>query len=96
MNKPTDPVINPAETTQVAAKPAGTRKRALGVLTAVVVVSGLAWGGYELWSLRRWRERDRQAREAEDASEAPPSAPSVATTFFESLPNPRPSPPPPS
>ena len=58
MNKPTDPVINPAATTQVAAKPAGTRKRALGVLAAVVVVSVLAWGGYEWGVLSKVESTD--------------------------------------
>lgn len=48
----------------------------IGLEMAGVLGLALAWGGYELWSLRRWRERDRQAREAEDTSEAPPSAPS--------------------
>jgi len=40
-----------------------------------VLLLAVGWGVYELWKLRQWRERDRQAREA-----APPAAESPDAT----------------
>lgn len=39
-----------------------------------VLLVAVGWGVYELWKLRQWRERDRQAREAkaDRADAAPP------------------------
>ena len=43
----------------------------IGLEMAGVLGLALAWGGYELWSLRKWRERDQREREqAEAAPEA--------------------------
>lgn len=39
----------------------------IGLEMAGVLGLALAWGGYELWSLRRWREHDRLERERERA-----------------------------
>ncbi|MDP3520789.1 MAG: hypothetical protein Q8S02_09220 [Hydrogenophaga sp.] len=36
----------------------------IGLEMAGVLGLALAWGGYELWSLRKWRERDKKEREA--------------------------------
>lgn len=47
MNKANDLVTNPISPTQNAVKPSGARKRALGAVAAVVVLSGLVWGVYE-------------------------------------------------
>ena len=47
MNKASDLVTNRTSPTQNAFKPSGARKRALGAVAAVVVLSGLVWGVYE-------------------------------------------------
>ena len=41
----------------------------IGLEMAGVLGLALAWGGYELWSLRKWRERDRLERERADGAE---------------------------
>ena len=41
----------------------------IGLEMAGVLGLALAWGGYELWSLRKWRERDRLERERAAAGE---------------------------
>lgn len=51
----------------------------IGLEMAGVLGLALAWGGYELWSLRRWRERDRKERdrrerEVEAAGDRPDAA----------------------
>ena len=35
----------------------------IGLEMAGVLGLALAWGGYELWSLRKWKERERRERE---------------------------------
>lgn len=40
----------------------------IGLEMAGVLGLALAWGGYELWSLRKWKERER--RERAEKSEA--------------------------
>lgn len=46
----------------------------IGLEMAGVLGLALAWGGYELWSLRRWRERDRLERERGAQGETPADA----------------------
>lgn len=41
----------------------------IGLEMAGVLGLALAWGGYELWSLRKWRERDRLERERAEAAD---------------------------
>jgi hypothetical protein len=35
----------------------------IGLEMAGVLGLALAWGGYELWTLRKWREREKRERE---------------------------------
>lgn len=35
----------------------------IGLEMAGVLGLALAWGGYELWSLRKWREREKSEQE---------------------------------
>lgn len=43
----------------------------IGLEMAGVLGLALAWGGYELWTLRRWREREKQERESAAKDDAP-------------------------
>ena len=47
----------------------------IGLEMAGVLGLALAWGGYELWTLRKWRERDQKEREEAAANKAPAAAP---------------------
>lgn len=55
MNKSND-LVTPPVVPHV--KPSGTRKRALGLVAAVVVLSGLAWAGYDVWVLSKVETTD--------------------------------------
>lgn len=46
----------------------------IGLEMAGVLGLALAWGGYELWTLRRYRERDRQERERREQAQQQPTA----------------------
>ncbi len=41
----------------------------IGLEMAGVLGLALAWGGYELWKLRQYREQDRQERERREQPE---------------------------
>jgi hypothetical protein len=41
----------------------------IGLEMAGVLGLALAWGGYELWKLRQYREQDRQEREQREQPE---------------------------
>lgn len=43
----------------------------IGLEMAGVLGLALAWGGYELWSLRKWREREKREREQGAQADAP-------------------------
>lgn len=47
----------------------------IGLEMAGVLALALAWGGYELWTLRKWRERDQKEREEAAAGKASAEAP---------------------
>ena len=42
----------------------------IGLEMAGVLGLALAWGGYELWSLRKWREREKREREQGEQGDA--------------------------
>ena len=42
----------------------------IGLEMAGVLGLALAWGGYELWSLRKWKEREKRERAANDEAAA--------------------------
>jgi hypothetical protein len=42
----------------------------VGLELAGVLGLALAWGGYELWKLRQYRDQDRQAREQREREQA--------------------------
>lgn len=43
----------------------------IGLEMAGVLGLALAWGGYELWSLRKWREREKREREQAAQGDTP-------------------------
>lgn len=46
----------------------------IGLEMAGVLGLALVWGGYELWTLRRYRQQEEKARQ--DAAQNPPTEPS--------------------
>jgi hypothetical protein len=42
----------------------------IGLEMAGVLGLALAWGGYELWKLRQYREQDREAREKREREQS--------------------------
>lgn len=42
----------------------------IGLEMAGVLGLALAWGGYELWKLRQYRDQDRQAREQREREQS--------------------------